>query len=224
MLADVAEELELKTSTSIYGADIVCTATAIGHMADPSAGHLCPIGHSDSHQWGRDGNKALLKYILVKGVVYIPAVFEVEEYHSTPPLVTVALVQDTQTNGAQMLSQDCFGNYIGSFIGNATIQRELFHRERFIVHRQDVFDLSGFTTTLNDVNIPSYGAVAQTFEWFVPLNVLVHYSGGDDDITDIVDHSFHICAFSTVPKYELLIYPRGPVLAYTVSTRYFSSP
>jgi len=79
---------------------------------------------------------------------------------------------------------------------------------------------------MNDVNIPSYGGCSQSFEWFIPLDGLqMMYKGAGDDVSHVVDNSFHISAFSTVAPYHILLNPiRGPVVSYSCSARYFSGP
>lgn len=220
-------DAELKTCTAFGGGNVPYSVLATGHNMDPPpVNHLVPISAGDQHQWHRDGNLVSLQYILVRGVVSFPNQFDSLGFLSAPPVgVTVCLWMDSQTNGAQADSGLVFGNYQGSSLGNVTIQRELYNRQRFTVLRQEVFYLP-VRTVFNDVNVPSYTGSLQSFEWFVPLDGLqVRYKGQSEFIIDIIDNSFHISAFSTVPVYNVITNPvHGPVLEYSVSTRYFSGP
>lgn len=213
----------MKTCTTFYSGEIPHSFSAIGHTLPNINFSLVPIESGDSHQWNRAGNIVSLQYLLVKGVVYLETDVDSLRPHFLPPMCTVALVQDTQTNGVLFDSGIVFGNFSGSSIGNACIQRSLFDRERFIVHRQEVFDLSNFAISHDEVGIPTYGPAAKTFEWFIPLHGLtVHYKG-PSKFTDIVDHSFQMCAFSTVPV-SSLVYPNSPKISFSAVARYFSEP
>jgi len=217
-------DAELKTTTSFFIGVVPYSTTGIGHNCDPGD-QLIQIDLGDGHQFHRDGNLVSLQYLLVKGCIFVAPTWEVPAFRNLPVAVTVCLWLDKRTKGAQADSSVVFGNYLGTAIGNTCIQRALFQRERFEVFRQEVFYFPQLVV-MNDVNVPSYSDCLHTFEWFVPLDGLqVRYSGGGPSVTDVVDNSFHISAYSTVPPYHIITNPiNGPVLEYSVSARYFSGP
>jgi len=115
--------------------------------------------------------------------------------------VYVALVLDTQTNGAQCLSQDVFKNILGSETGageycQTCLHMNLLNEPRFRVLRD--YHLSfppqplcwnGATYGLNGDN--------RTFQLDFDCNIRVHCtSGTTPSIANIVDNSLHVMAFA----------------------------
>lgn len=118
----------------------------------------------------------------------------------------VALVLDTQTNGAQCTSSDIFQNQSA---GVSTIHvplRNLINSKRFRILKSE-----HGTVQANDYSSDGsswYTAgMAHTFDFFVPLELQVNFADASgSDIANVIDNSLHVVASSNYSGYSFIEY------------------
>lgn len=205
------------------GLAITESANCTAGIQDPLS-HLClncpPQGDGPSH---RDGRQISMKSIHVKGLVTIAA----QLFQATPdtvPDVFIALVLDKQTNGAQMTSEQLFENPSTSPLLCVQPLINMTNSSRFRVLKtvrvsaadfagsvQPFVRLTGTGGTTDDVqqqgaNVP--------FSMFVNLrDMKVNFTGTGSLVSNIVDNSLHIVAFTSRDS-------ANPMISYNCRLRY----
>lgn len=189
--------------TSFSGA-IAAATDATGGEYDPSTTSMITTPDQGDGPSQRDGKRITCKYIEIKGTLSTPAV---ELQANTPAYnkVFLALVLDTQTNGAQMNSEDCFKNTAAVALSNAAPLRNLLFGSRFKVLKQKVFDVTPITLSHFAIDSFSWAGRQQEFHWYVPLNDLpVNFNlGTTASIANVIDNSVHVIAYSTTTQVTL---------------------
>lgn len=170
------------------------SATVAGGEMDPNAAGAqttpgcisgIAIGTGESE---RDGRKAFLTSVHVRGDVSIPAATAL----TAGSINRVALVWDTQTNGAQLNAEDVFlaaSNVEHSF-------RNLQFTKRFKVLKDQTFTLNP-TLGAGDGTANDTGGYTQPFNWNVNVAIPVIFSGTTNSITSISDNSLHMVGFTS---------------------------
>lgn len=133
----------------------------------------------------------------------------------SPAAIRVMLVQDTQTNAAQMLAADLM-------TAGASTNKDAIHAfenvnnlDRFKIYHDKIHILQNPNVAFDGTNMEQ-GAIIKYFEYHVEFKkpVIVRFNATNaGDITDIVDNSFHIVCNSS----SLQLLPR---LNYTCRTCY----
>lgn len=197
-----------KTETVISAA-----AALTGGEMDPSAtsgpgggsggciGCLSCPAQGDSEQ-GRDGKRFVIDSLILKGYVrfYPTATTGVLD----PVKVFVAVVLDTQTNGAQMDSEFCFKNFLGSEETNINPVKNLLSGNRFRILKSAVYDLTPHGAFAASATFAA-NSVRRDFDWYLPFKGGLRVSlkdgdlnsGQNADVANVVDNSLHVIAFST---------------------------
>lgn len=152
----------------------------------------------------RDGKKIQLKNCYIKGTVQIAA----SELAVAPPSGTqiyIALVLDTQSNAAQMNSEDCFKNLAGNVATNSAPLRNLLQAKRFRILKDELIDMNIDTLSHFAADSFSIAGLLKQFEWFVPLkDMIVNFNGGTTaSIANVVDNSLHVIAYATTASSTL---------------------
>lgn len=144
----------------------------------------------------RMGKSITIKSVQIKGMVEIDAVTFPT---ATPPnghSVFVALVLDTQTNGAQCTSESIFQNLSNSVYSLCVPTRNLLNAKRFKILKSETFNLDAKTLTLNAIPTSMFAGVGATVDWYLPLELPVNFiEQTDEDIANVVDNSLHLIAF-----------------------------
>lgn len=194
--------IEKKFLDSALGASTIASAGALtGGMYDPNGtgctGCLSIPAQNDTEQ-GRDGKRIVIDSLILKGYVALAP------FTGSAPIVSlkifVAVVLDTQTNGAQMTSELCFKNLLGSALGSVDPMKNLLSGKRFRILKSQVFDLtpSGISPTSATV---AFNGVRRDFDWYIPFKgglPVEMNSGVTADVANCVDNSIHVVAFSTL--------------------------
>jgi len=184
---------------ALPGAVVSVVTNSTGGEVDPTAigcvGCLSApaIGDGPSN---RDGNRIVAKSLYIKGeVVGLAAEAQVDP--PAPTRVMVAVVLDTQTNGAQLNSEDVFTNPSSAATAQTTPLRNMLFRDRFKVLKQEVFDVSAIALTQAAANNYSWAAGCAVFEWNFDLkDLVINLQNTTADVVNVIDNSLHIIAFA----------------------------
>lgn len=186
--------------------DSAKTATAVGAAAaltggeyDPSTGCTgclsCPA-QGDTEQ-SRDGKRIVIDSLILKG--YVQQDGSVGEVPEPVLKVFIAVILDTQTNGAQLNSEDVFKNTLASTDTNSDPLKNLLFGNRFRILKSQTYDLtpSGITGAAATL---AHNAVRREFDWYIPFKggLQVNLNAGTTaDVANVIDNSVHVVAFAT---------------------------
>lgn len=199
---DTSQSVALAAPTDCSGGEV--DPTTINCLSAP------PIGDDEK---SRDGRKIVAKYLQIKGEVVQPAL--ANQVAGTASLrVFVACVLDTQTNGAQMNSEDCFTNPNATAGRAADPLRKLEYAERFKILKSEVFVLEPAWAAWDGTNIEVAGT-SKAFDWYIPLkNLKITFNGGTTAVIgSVMDNSIHMIAFATSAT-------NGPTINYNARMRF----
>jgi len=188
--------------------DTAVAAVALNAASDASAGEFDPTAlpgavaclsapaQGDGEQ-NRDGKRIVIKSLQIKGQCAIPA----QEGIADPPYpckVFIAVVQDMQTNGAQLNSEDVFKNQMNTSAGAADPLRNLLFASRFRVLKSGTYDLTPNNNGHLAANDFYHGGSLVDFEWFIPLEMPVNFNSGTTAvIANVIDNSIHVIAYAS---------------------------
>lgn len=199
--------------TSLVTVSVTAPTGAAGAEHNPSATiSLNTVVQGDGES-NRDGRQIQMTSIGVRGHIRTPV--ETNQTVTDETLmVMVALVLDTQTNGALLNSEDVFINPSADALLAAQPWHNLQFSKRFRVLKTQtiVFERSP-ELTFDGTNMEQ-GAMLQRFEMFVDLKGMVTtYSAATEDIANIVDNGLNIVAFANSTAL-------GPKLSYQARLRF----
>lgn len=187
--------------------DTAMTVRALTAPTDATGGNCVPtfpaggvttlttpaVGDSEQN---RDGKRIIVKNVQMK--IYIAS--DPAELIAGPPAnckVFVALVQDTQTNAAVVLSENIFKNTGAAAVQAASPIRNLLFANRFRVLKSEVVDVTPTTLSHFAVDSFSHSGVSHCLEWFVPLDIPVNFNAGTTaDVANVIDNSLYLVAYS----------------------------
>lgn len=165
--------------------------TSSWQRIDPSTpaglNSLTPIAEGTGES-DRDGRKCLIKAMYIHGQVSWDEITTMDQ----PGAVRLALVLDTQTNGAALTAADVYTNQAGQQINSF---RDLQNTSRFKVLKEIWITPPGVAGNSegNGTNMTGGGAYLP-FVMHCPLNLKQHWSGTTGAVSNIVDHSLHLLA------------------------------
>lgn len=191
--------MELKFRDYGYNAAIATASDCTGGEADPFEACLNGISQGDG-QSNRDGRKYTIKSVNVKGTVRITAQTN-ETTAITVPSIFIALVQDKQTNGAQLNSEDVFVNPSAQTGTAAAPFVNLEFQSRFnilkTVHLSSKDFAGNASAAYDGTNLEYQGCFADFSLYKAFSGLQVTCTGTTGNIASIMDNSLHIIAFST---------------------------
>lgn len=194
-------------------------ANAFASSANCSGGELDPspttcfttISQGDGES-NRDGRKATIKSLYLKGMVVIPSQPN-QAGAERADLCFLAVVLDTQTNGAQLNSEDVYTNPGGDASGCAVPFRNLQYSKRFKILATRLITLHDPNMTYDGTNIEQAG-YTKPFKINLPnLNIECNYSNTTETIANSTDNSIHIIGFTNSTGL-------GPMITYNSRTRF----
>jgi len=171
-------------------------------MIDPAANSssLFTPAQGDGES-NRDGRKAVIKGIYIRGDVQGAVLSDVADVQ-LPLIVRVALVQDTQTNGAQMSASDCF---LASTYPEHSF-RNIQNAKRFKVLWDRTFHLQPAVTGTDGANTQTFTWQGKSFKIYKNVNIPVHFDGTTDDIANVTDNSLHMIAWGNADGKATITY------------------
>jgi len=183
--------------------DTFLATTVIVNPTDCAGGELDPatisclngVAQGDGES-NRDG-----KNYLIKSLHWFGRVVTNTQTNKTggwvPPSVFIAIILDTQTNGAQFNSEDVYTNPAGSSANNSCLQRNLQYSSRFRVLKTFKVDFNQQTLSYDGTNMEGCG-MSKSIECHLDnLNIKVQCTGTTGVVSNITDNSLHVLGFST---------------------------
>jgi len=183
--------------------DTFKTTTVIANPANCTGGELDPAtdnclngvvqGDGESN---RDGKNYIIKSLHFNGRVVTNS-----QNNKTvgwiPPSVFIAIVLDTQTNGAQLNSEDVYTNPLGSSATNTCLQRNLQYSSRFRVLKTWKLDFNDPPFSWDGTDLESCGQSQSIEAHLDNLNIKVSCSATTGTVAAITDNSLHVIGFTT---------------------------
>lgn len=182
--------------------DTLVVDSAIVSPAGPTGGEQNPtaviclnsVTQGDGEQQ-RDGRRMTMVSIHVTGNVK-----QTTQTNQTAldvaPTIFLALVLDTQTNGALLNSEDVFANPSVDNVLAANLLRNLQFSRRFKVLKSLTFMMPIAQAVYDGTNI-EIGGVVRPFRMDVMLDVSSTFSGTTETIANITDNSLTFIAFAS---------------------------
>lgn len=184
--------------TALIGGGIPAPVDCAGAEFDPSATSMISTPVVGDGEQNRDGKKIAILSAQITGVVTEPNQAN-QTNLDVPNVVVCYLVLDTQSNGAQLNSEDVFKNTGADATLNGSLQRNLLFANRFRVLKKWKSNMGQISATYDGTNIEVAG-MRKTFDWFVkfPGGLAVNFNAGTTaSIANVIDNSLHIIAFTT---------------------------
>lgn len=191
--------------TSLTSKTLVAATDATGLLADPTTLNCLNVMAQGDTPSGRDGKKVNMKRIDIRGIIQVGNQAN-QTVTDIAGAVTLALVLDTQTNGAQFASNLVFTNPSASVTTNVNLFRNLEYVDRFKVLKTKTIRLPQPTIVYDGTNIEQ-GGYHLPFKMGCNLNNLqVLYKDTAGTVADIVDNSLHLVAYCTNGTLPVLNY------------------
>lgn len=190
--------IELKFSDLNYSGALVASANASGGESDPATVlSLNGVNQGDGPS-EREGRQVVQHDIMLRGSVSVGPTTNAVYTNVEPCTVWIALVLDTQTNGAQLNSEDVFVNSAASVEQAPFVFRNLGYDKRFRVlkTKRITFDSSLVSAIAGPVYTVPYQV--KPFEMYSKLRgIKTTYVLGSTSaaIANITDNSLHVIAF-----------------------------
>lgn len=185
--------IEYKFVDQTKGATLL-VATNSGAEIDPATNNCLnavPVGDTES---ARDGRKYTITGCHIRGVLYRQNRNGQTE-GGDANFVTLALVLDTQTNGAQAQSEEVFTIPSG---GVASLPfQNLQNSQRFKVLWKRTIVVPAGNIAYDGTDMEAAGT-AVPFSIDKPLKTIVNCTGTGATVADIADNSLHLIAFADV--------------------------
>jgi len=180
-------------SASVPGVAADCT----GAEADPTTVNSVSAPAQGDGEQNRDGKKIVAKYLSIKGMIQLAN--QINQTALAPPVeVKVAIVLDTQTNAAQLNSEDVYKNQVAAIQTLPQSNRDLEYGVRFKILKEDNFMLEPKHSTWDGTNIEVAGAKA-AFDWYIPLkDLVINFNGtATAGVASVLDNSIHVIAYAS---------------------------
>lgn len=176
---------------------------ASGGNVDPATVNCISAPAQGDGESNRDGKQIAITSCHLYGSIYNPSQVNQTALESTP-LVFVALVIDTQTNGAQLDTADVFKNTAATALTSALPMRNLQYSKRFKVVWSKTFRIGQDVATFDGTNIETGGTLTPFKIHFKPKKPMkVEFTGTTAGISNVVDNSLHVVAYSSNPNLQL---------------------
>lgn len=180
--------------TYLAATAIASNATFAGLEYDPSATSMISTPAVGDSEQNRDGKKIVITQVEVKGTVINLAQAN-QTALDNGAHVWVALVLDTQTNTAQMNSEDCFKCIEGANTEYQQPFRNLLFGGRFRILKMKHMYMHSPTASFDGTNI-EVGGILRGFKFFKKLRLPVNFNAGTTaSIANVQDNSLHVIAW-----------------------------
>lgn len=177
---------------------LTSSATATGGVHDPSVTSMISTPPQGTNASSRDGKKIVIESIQISGRVIMAEKTGLANL-DTVPTIFIALVEDHQSNGAQMSSQEAFVNPSASLSLTTHPFKSLLRSARFTTHKVWMIEPPmPSAASFGGVNSSQMMGQQVSFDLFKKVQIPVNFNGGTTaDIANVVDNSLHIIAWSS---------------------------
>jgi len=189
--------IEKKFYDKTFSGEIgVAVANAV---SDPAANASClnAVEQGDGESQ-RDGRKIVIKSVQVRGDIR-GQIEQNQDDVNKAKVVRILLVQDRQTNGAQMTGTQML-------TGATNVEHAYYnlqYSQRFKVLYDKTFVLQCNTVGTDGANTNSVGFSAASFKIFRNVNIPVTFTSTAENIANIADNSLHMLALSSETNVDL---------------------
>ena len=183
-----------------------------GEVSPNTIGCLNGVPQGDTSS-NRSGSKILMKSIFINGSVHISDADSITSAQASPTIF-IAPVLDTQTNGAQLNSEDVYSNVNATPDAAITPLRNMSYTERFKVLKTKTITLKP-TQTFDGTDIARSGC-SRPFKMKVNLrDMQTKFQTGTTTgyVGTIIDNSLHMLAWCDDDD-------MGPALTYASRLRF----
>lgn len=183
--------------TGLAATALTAPTDASGGEFDPSATSMISTPAVGDGEQNRDGKQIRCLFLQINGSVALGAQEGVVD-----PIggtnVFVSVVLDTQSNAAQMNSEDCYKNTIASATLAANPQRNLLFGKRFRILKKALINLDPPSIAYQGANSFTWQGIRRQFKWFIPLRGLqINFNAGTTaSIANVIDNSLHVIAYT----------------------------
>jgi len=186
--------------TGIASTALVVSASCTGCEFDPTTMNCLNAPVVSDGQSGREGRQISMDSIEIKGAIYIAPSAD-ENQVVAAPIVTVFLVLDKQSNGAQLNSEDVFVSPYSAQANASMPSRNLEYEKRFSVLASRRITPANIPLSFNvDTDVVYRNGIFQPFTLrknLKGMKVNFKQSGTDGTIATITDNSLHVIATCT---------------------------
>lgn len=198
-----ASDVALVAPTDCAGGEVQPEGGCTGCLSAPAQG--------DGEQQ-RDGRKIVMKSLFANVTVRGSTRSDTADAISAPA-VFVALVLDTQANGATVVSEQVFENPNDTAYVNTYPLRNLKYSSRYRVIAHKTLNLGPIATQTDGANTASQACQERTCSLSWKGSIPVTFVDTTANVTSLTDNAFHIIAFSTTTNFN-------PVISYNSRLRF----
>lgn len=209
--------IEKKFLDCSFAQTLVSPADSTGGEVPPASGatgcYTAPA--QGDNATARDGNRIMVTEINAQGVCQVNAQIN-QTAADIACHVFVALVQDQQTNGVQLNSEDVFSNPAGLGTASSNPFRNMSYIRRFKVLRVKKFTLRPPPLTWDGTNIEQSGYhIPFQLRWAGKMPVTFTTASTTADIANVTDNSIQMVAFCSQAS------TLAPTIYGNVRTRFY---
>jgi len=182
--------------TSLLNSALTSPTDSTTGAQNPSA-TIClnTVTQGDSESQ-RDGKQIAMLNLTIKGKLSVDGL-EDQIALQSPHTIFVAVVLDTQTNGALTATNNIFKNTAANAGTSVIPLRNLLFGKRFRILKQKRFTIDNHEMQ-HAANAISSSYRHRFFDWFIPLKGMkVNYSNTTETIANIIDNSISVIAYCT---------------------------
>lgn len=182
--------------TSLAAAALTANTDTAGGEHNPSATITLNTVVQGDGQSQRDGRKIVMKKIMIRGIIDIAGAID-QTVMPREAMIFIALVLDTQANGALIVSETVFENKGATALLNASLFNAMERSSRYKILKRLSFSMPSQQVAHDGTNIE---ISAKTRPWQMMVNLKdlnVLYSGTTETIVNIVDNSLNLIAWCT---------------------------
>lgn len=203
--------------TALTATALVAPTNATGAEFPPNTGGVNGCLTAPAQGDGpsnREGNKIVVDGLLLQGVIQVAA--QVDQTAADLSCnVYIALVMDTQTNGAQLNSEDVFSNPGGTAVLATSPNRNMSYTQRFKVLKMKKMALRIPTLTYDGTNIEQTGFHTPfKLSWKGKMPVTFTTASTTADIANVTNNSIQVVAFCSNTTL-------APSISYNARARFF---
>jgi hypothetical protein len=197
-------DLEVKYLDTTMATTTISNNTWSGGEYDPAANCLnAPTqGTGESN---REGRRIRINKIQLRGRINRPLAQDQNDCRNSG-VVRVAIVLDTQTNGAQLNAEEVYDDDAGEAGDDIYGFRNLEYTRRYKVLWSDIYTMHDICAFPDGANTASIVGNCHIIDVHLPCNIVTEFKANAGSVADIVDNSIHVIACSTHVSADTLEY------------------